>query len=155
MFPGVANVPWNGGWDGRCEACGFSYAFEVPGWGSHAQGQPANESSGGPSRESLVREIEPWSNRAEARLTQVHHGRCERPTRRVLVQPTNKAIRTFIDEAMVITGIRIRVENRDYGEESQVSEIELTMDELRSIAEALNRDHRVVLEQWGWSVDNT
>ena len=75
--------------------------------------------------------------------------------RTLTVRPDEKFYRTFIDEGIVLSGIRLSVVDNQYGEEPQTHELFVSMGELAQLAQALQDKLAIYWEQYDWSEDWT
>ena len=74
----------------------------------------------------------------------------------VTMQPAESFHQTFIDEGMVFAGVRIRVEETGYSDESpRTSEVFLSMGELTSLLRALDGPAKALQSQMDWMCDWT
>jgi hypothetical protein len=74
----------------------------------------------------------------------------------VRLRPAESFHRTFIDEGMVFSGVRVRVEETAFGDESpRVSEVFLSMGELMNLVRSLDETAKPLLSQFDWTCDWT
>lgn len=153
MYDGIANLPWNSGWDGRCESCGHVFEVEFVTMGCYAineEGYTVLGSSEHPPPPSGEWAMTPDQRPASERL--LDRG----PRRSVSVRPANSRLVTFFDEAIVLTGVEITTTTAGFHDrEPTQASVHLTLNELRQIVDALNGPLKIVTQQWGWSVDDT
>jgi hypothetical protein len=71
------------------------------------------------------------------------------------VRPSNKFIQTFIDEAIVLSGIEVTISEDEVGGPSEGTTLFISMAELAQMMEALRKDLSVYFEQYDWSQDWT
>ncbi len=89
----------------------------------------------------------------EAVVTQKTHFKTWRT---VTMAPAESFHQTFIDEGLVFSGVRIRVEENVYHDATpQVSEVFVSMGELMALVKALNGALGAVQAQMDWSCDWT
>jgi hypothetical protein len=78
-------------------------------------------------------------------------------TKRVVtMHPAESFHQTFIDEGIVFSGVRIRVEESEYHDQSpRVSEVFLSMGELTTLLRSLESKANPMLQQFDWTCDWT
>lgn len=154
MFQGVANLPWNSGWDGVCESCGVRFEHTQFTVGSYSVSEDGYSQVGvggapppaGPDSYVGHGDHRPAAERLEPRP----------PRRSVTVRPVNIPLRTFIDEGIVLAGIELTVVHHEFGDDGpKESRVMLTLDELEQVRAAIAGPLSPVAEQWGWGVDDT
>ncbi|MEI9893190.1 MAG: hypothetical protein WDN28_04585 [Chthoniobacter sp.] len=86
-------------------------------------------------------------------IEQKTHFRAKRVVR---MRPADSFHQTFIDEGMVFSGVRIQVEETQYGAKApEVSEVFLSMGELMQLVRSLDTTAQPLLAQYDWSCDWT
>ena len=125
----VSATPWNAGWHGACEQCGFEFSA------THAQD----------SRD--------WSD------IPISIQRMIRPIvgvqRRISVRPASDGYFQDRDVQLNLAGIEIKVENTSYGRLDRSEQYFLSKEEAAWLVRALQGPLGICFEQYHWDTDVT
>jgi hypothetical protein len=123
LFYGEAQLPWNAGWDGVCESCGYSFEVAIE--------HKFNLNNNNPNIDN--------SNINSSNIK-----------RRVIFKPCIIPHQTFVDSGTVLSGIEVSITENQFGREKKETYFYLSIDEVKALFDSLQGKFATSLEQKDW-----